>query len=168
MLETVAQTPGSWASPVELQYIPQLGVRSERTGREPELSGVRQQLIPLVIHVDDDPGTLQLMQIILDRLGNYRVLSFLHSDPALEACHDSHPALLITDIMRPDDIDGVALCRRIRQDPQLHNLPLLIHSAKAIYELNGPLQDVAYVSKPCRPRDLVEVIDRLVNGGCLR
>ena len=168
MSETMVQAPGSWVSPLESEYIPQLGIRSEQTGREPELSGARQKIIPLVIHVDDDPGTLQLMQLILDRLGNYRVLSFLHSDPALEACYDSHPALLITDIMRPDDIDGVALCRRIRQDPLLHDLPLLIHSAKALYELDSPLPDVAYVSKPCRPRDLVEVIDRLVNGGCLR
>lgn len=146
---------------------PLLGGQSALTGWEPELSSARQALPPLVVHVDDDSGILHLTQIILDRFGPYRVMSFQHSAPALDACYEHHPALLITDVMRPNDIDGVTLCQWIRQDPLLYDLPLLLHTAKTDYGLQH-LEGIAYVSKPCCPRDLVQVIDGLVEAGPLR
>jgi len=166
MLDNVSHGQRRRASQLEFLNIPQLGGQPHRSGWEPKLSGVRQQLPPLIIHVDDEHGMLTLMRLILERLGSCRVLSYDHSAPALDACYDTRPALLITDIMRPNDIDGVTLCQQIRQDPLLHDLPLLILSAKSDYRLN-PLPDVAFVSKPCSARELVRVIDELVATGPL-
>lgn len=146
---------------------PYLGGGSFITGREPELSGEHAHA-PLIIHLDDDPSFLLLMEITLARSTRYRTLSFTSSPPALEYCYVERPALIITDIVRPNDIDGITFCARIRQDPRLCDLPLLILSACADGGERSAHLSVSFISKPCHTHTLVDEISRLVNGRYLR
>jgi CheY-like chemotaxis protein len=158
------------ALPPGTEYAPQLGGRrSPFTGREPELSGLRALLPrPLIVHVDDETALLSLMRLALERVGHFQVVSFTTTQETLDFCHHTRPDVLMTDIMRPDG-DGLEMCRLVRADPDLYDLPLLVHSACAstLYECRG--LDVVYVPKPCDIAHLAGELDRLAKSGhCLR
>ena len=160
--------PGNRRLDPRLANAPTLGGGSFITGREPALGGARAHH-PLIIHLDDDPTFLLLMEITLTRSTPYRPLSFTSSPPVLEHCTTiERPALIITDIIRPNDIDGITFCAHIRQDPRLLDVPLLILSACADGGQRSAHLSVSFVPKPCHTPTLVDEISRLVNERHLR
>jgi CheY-like chemotaxis protein len=67
-----------------------------------------------VLIVDDDPVFLSAMVRVLRRAG-YRVTTAVHFDPALTLLEGADkPNVLVTDIMMPQSINGVALARMAR------------------------------------------------------
>ncbi len=123
---------------------------------------------PLIVHVDDETALLHLIRLALERVGQFEVVSFTSTQETLDFCHHIRPDVLMTDIMRPDG-DGLEMCRLVRADPDLCDLPLLVHSACAsmLYEFRA--LDVVYIPKPCDITHLAGELDRLARSGhCLR
>jgi PAS domain S-box-containing protein len=80
-----------------------------------------------ILIVDDDHGSRQT----LDALLSYQPyeLSFAASGPeALMIAHESVPDLILLDVMMPG-MDGYDVCRRLREDPQLADVPIVMISA---------------------------------------
>ena len=48
-------------------------------------------------------------------------------EAALDKARTAHPQLIITEILIPK-IDGLALCRRLRDDPLTHDIPVIVFS----------------------------------------
>lgn len=74
------------------------------------------------------------------------------------------PDLIITDVLMPD-IDGYQLLRRVRADPRLGGVPVVLLTAKGfssdrIDGFNAGAS--AYVSKPFEPEELLSVINALL------
>ena len=78
--------------------------------------------------VDDDEDILLMMQTMLEVEG-HTVTAFNSSLKALEAIQAAPPDCLLTDIMMPN-MDGVELCRRVRQIPALADLRIVVVSGK--------------------------------------
>ncbi|MGF1505288.1 MAG: two-component system response regulator [Anaerolineae bacterium] len=134
---------------------------SSITGREPELSGLRAKRPPLVVHVDDDPDLLTLVRHVLEMSG-YRVKSFKSGERALAYLRCTEAALLITDLMRPE-LDGLALCGLIRDEPRLAELPVIVFSA--VHESAAKQLEpfnVTFLRKPCTWQAIVETVNELV------
>ena len=106
-----------------------------------------------VLVVDDDHKLISLVRMYLEREG-YPVLAAYDGPQALEMFDRHRPGFVILDLMLPK-IDGVTLCRRIRETSAV---PILMLTAKVeevdkLVGLSVGADD--YVTKPFSPRELV-------------
>jgi putative two-component system response regulator len=76
-----------------------------------------------VLVADDEPAARRLLRRILEPAG-YRVLEAGTGKQALGIAESEQPDLLILDIAMPD-IDGVEICRTIKNDPITHLTPVI-------------------------------------------
>ena len=84
--------------------------------------------MPILI-VDDSAVMVRLLEYTLQSVG-YATQAALSGDAALERIRQQRPALVFLDIMMPD-VDGLQVLRRIRRDPALAELPVVVISARA-------------------------------------
>lgn len=109
-----------------------------------------------ILSVDDEPEMGDLIRLILERVG-YELVFSSDSREAWELLHEEPFDLLMQDLMRPD-IDGWSLYLMIKSDVVLHDIPVMIVTAKARRidkALGYHLADVdAYVTKPFGPQEL--------------
>ncbi|MCK4725274.1 MAG: response regulator, partial [Anaerolineales bacterium] len=106
-----------------------------------------------VLLVDDDPDTLRLVSIMLQRQG-YDVGAASSGTQALSMIEKEQPDLILLDVMMPD-IDGFEVARRIRSNPSSANVPIIMFTAKAQVEdrvkgFEAGADD--YLTKPTQPR----------------
>jgi two-component system phosphate regulon response regulator PhoB len=106
--------------------------------------------------IDDEPDLCELVRINLDQAG-YQVETASSGRDALQAIRRSQPDLVILDLMLPD-VPGAQLCQKMRSDPELRDMPVIMLTAKATevdriagFELGAD----DYVTKPFSPRELV-------------
>ncbi|MFQ1788135.1 HD domain-containing phosphohydrolase [Aeromonas veronii] len=115
---------------------------------------------PVVLVVDDDTGTLNLMNALLR--GRYRIKLATTGRKALEiACADTPPDLVLLDIMMPD-LDGHEVCRQLKADPQTSEIPVIFLTAMAQTEderRGFALGAADYITKPISPPILLARID---------
>lgn len=112
-----------------------------------------------VLVVDDELGALTLIGIMLER-GGFNVLKAKDADAALAMLDQNTPDLMILDVMMPG-INGIDLCRMIRQRTDTHNTPVLILSARGDAEsvmqgMEAGAND--YLPKPILHHDLVSKV----------
>ena len=82
-----------------------------------------------ILIVDSDPVTIHWLQSKLTPEG-YTVDGATRGDIALQKITQDPPALVVLDLTLPDG-DGLDLIHRLREDPKLHNLGIIIFSSRA-------------------------------------
>ncbi|OGO19045.1 MAG: DNA-binding response regulator [Chloroflexi bacterium RBG_16_50_11] len=105
-----------------------------------------------VLVVDDDVKTVELVKLYLNRDG-YRVLTAYNGNDALQIARESHPDLIVLDLMLPG-MNGLDVCRILRQESEV---PIIMLTAMTTDDdrltgLNIGADD--YVTKPFSPREL--------------
>lgn len=119
--------------------------------------------IPHVLLADDDPLLRALLEHRFVTAG-YRVSGVEDGLQALKAISDDPPELLILDAMMPV-MDGFETLRRIRADPALRELPVIMLTAlrqedAVMNALNLGAAD--YLSKPFIPDELLARARRIL------
>ena len=109
-----------------------------------------------ILIVDDVPANLQLLSDILKEHG-YKVRPAPSGALALEAARRVPPDLVLLDINMPD-MDGIEVCRRLKQDPNLSEIPVLFISALGdetdkVRAFDSGGQD--YVTKPFQVEEVL-------------
>lgn len=105
-----------------------------------------------VLVVDDDVKTVELVKLYLNRDG-YTVLTSYDGTDALRLARESHPDLIVLDLMLPG-MDGLEVCRTLRDES---DVPIIILTARTTDDdkLTGlGLGADDYVSKPFSPKEL--------------
>jgi len=119
-----------------------------------------------VLVVDDDRVIQQLLEVNLELEGYEVVASASDGKEALEQIAKLKPDIVILDIMMPK-MDGLEVCRRLREDPATAKIPVVLLSARAQdLDIREGL-DIgasAYLTKPFDPVELLEVVGRLTSG----
>jgi len=122
-----------------------------------------------VLVVDDEPDLVELIRYNLTEAG-FRVSEARTGAEALAAVRRSVPDILILDLMLPD-LSGTEVCRRLRNESELADLPIIMLTAKSeeIDRVVGfELGADDYVTKPFSPRELIlrvrAVLRRRVQG----
>jgi CheY-like chemotaxis protein len=113
-----------------------------------------------VLIVDDDPNILRPLQLLVEEEG-YRVVTALDGRAALAATAIESPGLVVTDWMMPH-IDGVELCRRLKDDPATADIPVVMLSAAFPPTPKEPLWDVL-LRKPAPIGHLIKAIHTLLD-----
>jgi phosphate regulon transcriptional regulator PhoB len=112
--------------------------------------------IKKVLVVDDEPDIVELVSYNLKKEG-FEVSSASDGEEALNRLRKGGFDVLILDLMLPG-IQGMELCRILRNDPKTKNLPIIMLTAKGeevdrILGLEMGADD--YIAKPFSPRELV-------------
>jgi len=105
-----------------------------------------------VLVVDDDVKTVELVKLYLNRDG-YRVFTAFDGLEALRLARESHPDLIVLDLMLPE-LDGLEVCRTLRAES---DVPIIMLTARTTDQdrLTGlDLGADDYVTKPFSPREL--------------
>ena len=112
-----------------------------------------------ILIIDDDPDALTLIGLTLERRG-YSVLRAAGGSEALMLIESDRPDLVLLDLMMPH-MDGYEVCRRIKADPRLTGIPIVMLTAKAQMASQVEGYRVGaddYVTKPVHPDDLASHI----------
>jgi two-component system response regulator MtrA len=118
-----------------------------------------------VLIVDDDPDIRELVAFKLRQMG-YDVLVEKDGEAGLQTAIDQKPSLILLDVMMPK-MNGIELCRRLRNDPATSSIPIILITAKAQeIDVERGLAAGAddYIVKPFSPRDLVVRIEAMLAG----
>lgn len=84
---------------------------------------------PLILIVDDNPANVEILQMRL-LANNYDIITATDGEMGLAMAKEKQPDLLLLDIMMPK-IDGIEVCRRLKNDPTLPFMPIIMVTAKA-------------------------------------
>jgi len=109
-----------------------------------------------VLIVEDEPDIRELVVHHLKREG-YQVSVAASGEEALRQVQASPPDLVLLDLMMPA-MNGLEVCRRLRQDPVTASLPIVMLTAKGdeidrVLGLEIGADD--YVVKPFSPKELL-------------
>lgn len=120
---------------------------------------------PIVICVDDDPRTLEIITKVLSRLP-VRTLAASHPLQALQLARENHPHLIILDLMMPD-MTGWELLAEIRQSDPRPDLRVLVLTAKGsgaerVLATNVARVDV-FMTKPFDTAELAQNVAQLLD-----
>ena len=81
-----------------------------------------------IVIVEDEEDILELLRYHLTREG-YSVTTAANGEQALKIISQKMPALVLLDLMLPG-LNGLELCRRLKQDPRTAAIPIMMVTAK--------------------------------------
>ncbi len=118
-----------------------------------------------ILIVEDDPDLLALLRYNLENRG-FSVIGDQTGGAALELCRRERPALVLLDIMLPES-DGLEICKRIRQDPEVRRIPIIFLTARGSEEervLGLELGANDYLVKPFSISELIASVRVQLRG----
>lgn len=109
-----------------------------------------------IIVIEDEPDILEVLSYNLKRAG-FNVAACQDGLQGLQLVRQRKPALLLLDLMLPG-MDGLELCRCLKEDSRTRSIPIIMISAKGeesdvIVGLTLGADD--YVTKPFSPKELI-------------
>ena len=116
---------------------------------------------PRVLSIEDDPEIIELIRLILEPRG-YEVMGRTSGEDGLASARSFRPHLILLDLMM-SGMDGWDVYRRLKQDPDLAAVPVVVVTAKAqsIDKMLGlriaKVDD--YITKPFAPDELVRRVE---------
>ena len=120
--------------------------------------------LPVVLVVEDNPDVRAYLR---DHLrARYAVRVARDGDEGLQKARAQPPDLIISDVMMPM-VDGVGLCRAVRADDSLSDIPVILLTARAgeterVCGLEAGADD--YVEKPFEIGEVLARIDNLIEN----
>jgi len=118
-----------------------------------------------ILHVEDNLDNRMVVRDLLHFRG-YRVVEVFDGEEALAAAEREHPDIILMDVQLPG-VSGLEAARRIKAREDLRHIPIV---AVTSFALSGDDQKAyaagcdAYIAKPYKPRDLLQLIENLLSG----
>jgi DNA-binding response OmpR family regulator len=132
----------------------------------PETAPRRYSMAKRILVVDDDENILNLEKTILEQKG-FDVTGAGGGAEALKVLEDRVFDLVLLDVMMPE-VDGFAVCRRIKEDPRLKDIPVIFLTAKgggdALAE-GFESGAVMYINKPFTANKLLTIVNTMLESG---
>lgn len=112
--------------------------------------------------VDDNEQITSLLENLLS--DKYKIHKALNGKEALTTLNDEHIDLVISDILMPD-MDGLTLCKKIKENIQTSHVPVILLTAKA--EIENRIEGLqvgadSYIPKPFHPDHLFVRVEKLI------
>ena len=109
---------------------------------------------PLVLVVEDDPKSSELLSIHLSEAG-YRLAFATDGEEALKKAKELNPSVITLDIMLPKK-DGWQVLMELKQEPATKNIPVIIVSIVADETLASSLEAMDCLVKAYNKNRLLE------------
>lgn len=114
---------------------------------------------PKVLIVDDEPFNVEVLEQALDGT-DYQVVTAANGKEAWEIIQSEEPDLVLLDLMMPV-MDGFAVLSKVKDDPMLRNIPIIIvsaeHDSKSV--VRGIKQGAEdYLTKPVNTSQFIQKV----------
>ena len=119
-----------------------------------------------IVVIEDEPDIVEVISYNLKREG-YNVLAVDRGDESINLIRNQSPSLIILDLMLPG-MDGLSVCRQLKSDPIVKDIPVIMISAKGeesdiVIGLEMGADD--YLTKPFSPRELLARVKAVSRRG---
>ncbi len=118
-----------------------------------------------IVIADDVPDILAVLSARFRALG-FTVLEAHDGLEALETIRSQQPDIVILDVMMPE-LNGFQVCRRVKEDPELSKIPVVLLTAKdseADQFWGSEVGADLYLTKPIEPGNVVLHIQELLGA----
>lgn len=137
---------------------------SDTPNQEPQNAGETDLAESVILVVDDNEQNLELLVAYLDPL-ECKVQTAADGIEALDKVAQSHPDLILLDIMMPR-MSGFEVCRKLKSDPQTRSIPIIM--VTALNELGDIERGVEcgtddFISKPVNRLELTTRVRSLLH-----
>ena len=117
----------------------------------------------LVLIVDDDVDTLQLVGTMLERKG-FKIAAANNGTKGIELAINKNPDVILLDVMMPG-IDGFEVARRLRSTEKTQFIPIIFFTAKS--QVDDKIEGFEaggddYLTKPIHPTELILRINKIL------
>lgn len=127
------------------------------------MNGVNGDSPPTILVVEDFEDNRFMMRRLLEMSG-YRVVEAVNGEEAVTLACSELPELILMDLSLPQ-LDGLAATRRIRQHPELREVPIVAVSAHDTADFHADALAAGcndYVTKPIDFDELEALLNRLL------
>lgn len=114
----------------------------------------------LILVVERNPAVQKLESFLLKEAG-FEVEFAADGQEALDRARRNQPYLLVTEILVPR-VDGLTLCRRLREDPETRAILVVVFSHLDAEDRAIEAGADAFLRKPVDPDRLIEIVRRLL------
>ena len=125
-----------------------------------------------LLMIDDDPDFVAAIKSILEG-ANYNVEVAYNPNDGFDSLERNHPDLLLLDIMMGRGAEGIMIARKLRKDPELREIPVLIITGireqiaflfpgEPVHPGFVPVDEL--VEKPVEPDFLLERVSALLKA----
>ena len=117
-----------------------------------------------VLIVEDQPDIRKLIRMTLE-FEAYEIAEAPDGAQGLRMAQEIQPDLMLLDVMMPGELDGLQVCQRIKADPALAHIKVVLLTARGQASDLDAGQTVGaddYLVKPFSPLQLVDTIERLM------
>lgn len=128
------------------------------TEAERDFQGVSDS--PLILVVDDDPGSLELLTLTLTEQG-YRTAHAKDGNEAIEKAHALVPAAITLDVMLPG-MDGWEVIQRLKGNKKTAGIPIVMVTMTDNRSLAMGLGAVEFINKPIERNYFKVTIDNII------
>ena len=120
----------------------------------------------LILHIEDNPSNRKAVRHIL-RMTDYDLVETENGLEGLEKLETVSPDLILLDIQLPR-LSGYDVARRIKGDDRFKHIPIIAVTSYALSGDDSKALEAGcddYVSKPYRPKVLLEHMERFLGPG---
>jgi PAS domain S-box-containing protein len=114
-----------------------------------------------LLHVEDNAANLRLVEKLLDRRPDIRLLSAVDGNVGIEIARSALPDVILMDLNLPG-IGGIEAMQILRRDPSTANIPVIAISANAMAgDVRRGLDQgfLRYLTKPIHVDEFMDAID---------
>jgi DNA-binding response OmpR family regulator len=119
-----------------------------------------------ILIVEDQPDICKLIRMTLE-FGDFEIHEAHDGESGLNMARAVQPTLMLLDVMMPGLLDGYQVCQRIKQDPTMAQIKVIMLTARgqasdlAMGEAAGA---DAYLVKPFSPLELIDRVEGMVGA----
>lgn len=119
--------------------------------------------IKTILLVEDDPWLEKLVAVTIGR-SDFRLIHAGDGEEAVSLALKEKPNLILLDVNLPK-LDGFAVCRILKAQPQISHVPVIFLTAKS--EPSDIKEGIAagsaaYITKPFSPLELLATIEQVL------
>lgn len=122
--------------------------------------------ISKILLVEDDPDIQRVAVMALQFKGGWEVVVASDGEEGLERARSEAPDVILLDAMMPK-VDGLEMCKRLKADDDLRDIPVIFLTAKSqSEEVEEGLRAgaVSYLLKPFDPMTLADQVRAIIEG----
>lgn len=115
-----------------------------------------------LLYVEDNPANLLLVEKLIARRPDLRLLSARDAILGIELARTHLPEIILMDINLPNGISGIKALKMLREDPLTEHIPVIAISANAMpRDIKKGLECgfFQYLTKPIRVKEFMDTLD---------
>jgi PAS domain S-box-containing protein len=140
---------------------PQLAVDATKAAANPQAQVAHGAPLRSLLYVEDNPANLKLVEQLIARRPDMRLLSARDGNLGIQLARTNHPEVILMDI-NLSGISGIEALRILHDDPSTAHIPVIALSANAMpRDIEKGLQAgfFRYLTKPIKVYEFMDTLD---------